>query len=254
MPWKLTISITGGNQRGEKYDFLKDSILIGRSKRADLMLNDASVSAEHSRILMREDVVEVEDLGSTNGTFLNSLPVQRSTIKTGDRIQIGRSELEIRLEPLTEKNRLASAIYQSALIAGYTEEERNFIADSMVENLVAAHSFAFSNGEELLVETVSWFDQMRSPDLIITGFQNAHHQRDQYRDLAPSIREGFQTRFPRARPLFLRSARFRSFQEGADFLLAGHAFPADGSHRGIRKPGLAYDQEPPPHSGRMKQT
>jgi pSer/pThr/pTyr-binding forkhead associated (FHA) protein len=171
MPWKLTISITDGNQRGEKYDFLKDSILIGRSKRADLMLNDASASAEHSRILIREDVVEVEDLGSKNGTFLNSLPIQRSTIKTGDRIQIGRSELEIRLEPLTEKNRLASAIYQSALIAGYEEEERNFMADSMIENLVAAHSFAFSNGEELLIETISWFEQVRSPDLIILDFK-----------------------------------------------------------------------------------
>jgi CheY-like chemotaxis protein len=171
MPWKLTISVKDGSQRGEVYDFYKDSVTIGRSKRADLNLNDSAIGAEHSRILVREDEVVIEDLNSKNGTFVNQVPVERSEIKSKDRIQLGKSELEIHLEPLTEKNRLSSAIYTSALIAGYTDEERDYFAETLVSSLVAAHAFGFANGEELLSETVRWFEQMRAPDLVIIDFK-----------------------------------------------------------------------------------
>jgi len=171
MPWKLTITITDGAQRGEKLDFVKDLVLVGRSRRSDVMLNDSSVSAEHCRILSKEDVVEIEDLGSKNGTFLNQIPVQRSVLKSGDRVQVGRTEFELRLEPLTEKNRLSSAIYQSALVGGYTDEERKFICENLVQNLVAARAYDFANGEELLDEVVQWFEQVRSPDLVIIDFK-----------------------------------------------------------------------------------
>jgi len=152
-------------------EFLKDSVVIGRSKRADLVLNDTAISAEHSRILIMEDAVEVEDLGSKNGTFLNQLPVQRSVIKSGDRLMIGRTEMEIRLEELSEKDRLSSAIYPNALIAGYMDEERNFIVEVLTRNLVAARAWAFKNGEDLLAEAVKWFEQERAPGLVILDFK-----------------------------------------------------------------------------------
>jgi len=171
MPWKLTITVTGGSQRGEHYAFFKDLVLIGRSKRADLNLNDSLVSAEHSRIIMSENAVEVEDLGSKDGTFVNQLPVQRINLNSGDRIQIGRSELEVRIEQLAEKDRLSSVIYQTALIAGYSEPERDYLCENLTESLVAAHSFGFAKGEELLAAAAQWFEQMRGPDLVILDFK-----------------------------------------------------------------------------------
>jgi pSer/pThr/pTyr-binding forkhead associated (FHA) protein len=171
MPWKVTISVTGGSQRGEQFEFFKDSVLIGRSKRADLALNDTAISAEHCRILIKEDSVEVEDLGSKNGSFLNQLPVDRSEIKTGDRIQLGKTELEVHLELITEKNRLSSALYPAVMIAGFNEQQRDYFSETLVSNLVTSRVFGFANGEDLLVESVKWFEEMRGPDLVILDFK-----------------------------------------------------------------------------------
>jgi CheY-like chemotaxis protein len=171
MPWKLIITITGGNHRGEQFEFYKDSVLVGRSKRADLILNDTAISSEHLRILMKEDAVEVEDLGSKNGSFLNQQPVDRASITTGDRIQLGKSELEIKLELITEKNRLSSAIYSSVMLAGFNEPQRDYFSETLVSSLVAARVFGFNNGEEVLIESVRWFEEMRGPDLMILDFK-----------------------------------------------------------------------------------
>lgn len=171
MPWKLIITITGGGQRGERYEFSKDLVLIGRSKRSDVSLNDSLVSAEHSRIIISDDSVEVEDLGSKDGTFVNQTPVQRVKLNSGDRIQIGKSELEVRIEQIAEKDRLSSAVYQTALIVGYSEAERDYLCESLTGSLVAAHSFGFAKGEELLAAAAQLFEQMRGPDLVIIDFK-----------------------------------------------------------------------------------
>lgn len=171
MPWKVTITVTGGSQRGEQFEYYKDSVLIGRSRRSDLVLNDAAISNEHCRILVTEETVEIEDLTSKNSTFINQLPVERAPLKTGDRIQLGKSELEVRLELITEKNRLSSAIYQSTMVGGFNEQQRNYLSETLVSTLVASRVFGFANGEELLIETVRWFEQMRAPDLVILDFK-----------------------------------------------------------------------------------
>jgi CheY-like chemotaxis protein len=171
MPWKLTIIVTGGSQRGSHFEFFKDVVLIGRSKRADLSLNDSLLDAEHCRIGMSEDEVEVEDLGSKDGTFVNQLPVQRINLNSGDHIQVGRSELEVHLEQVTDGERASAALYQTALVSGYTEAERDYICENLTHSLVAAHTFGFAKGEELLAAVVKWFEQSRGPDLVILDFK-----------------------------------------------------------------------------------
>ena len=71
---------------------------LGRGPRADFVLNAALVSRVHCRLVVANGELVVENLGSTNGTFVNGRPVERSTLKAGDRLRAGRVELTVSTE------------------------------------------------------------------------------------------------------------------------------------------------------------
>ena len=68
---------------------------LGRAPRADFIVNRALVSRLHCRLTAGDDTLEVEDLKSTNGTFVNDKRVKRAELKSGDRLRLGRTELTI---------------------------------------------------------------------------------------------------------------------------------------------------------------
>jgi two-component system cell cycle response regulator len=70
------------------------SLVIGRSAKADLQIEDCAVSRLHARISRTPDgAFRIEDLGSTNGTFLGSRRVTVAPLRTGDRVQLGPTAL-----------------------------------------------------------------------------------------------------------------------------------------------------------------
>ena len=71
---------------------------LGRGPRADLVLDAALVSRAHCRLVVADDELVVENLSSTNGTFVNDRQVERSILKVGDRLRAGRVELKISTE------------------------------------------------------------------------------------------------------------------------------------------------------------
>jgi hypothetical protein len=72
-------------------------IQIGRSEACQVRLDDTYASSFHARLFIREGDWFVEDLGSTNGTFLNQQRVTEPVaVGTGDRVRIGRTILELR--------------------------------------------------------------------------------------------------------------------------------------------------------------
>lgn len=69
---------------------------IGRSMECDVALNDTFLSGEHARLELRGDEWTLQDLHSTNGTFINGLEVRDPTvINEGDVVRIGRVELKL---------------------------------------------------------------------------------------------------------------------------------------------------------------
>ena len=67
---------------------------LGRATGADFSVDGALVSRVHCRLVARPDgELEVSDLESTNGTFVNGKRVQTAVLQSGDRLQIGRVEL-----------------------------------------------------------------------------------------------------------------------------------------------------------------
>lgn len=68
---------------------------VGRAPRADFIVDAALVSRLHCRITARHDALDVEDLSSTNGTFVNDRRVENGQLASGDRLRIGRVELTV---------------------------------------------------------------------------------------------------------------------------------------------------------------
>jgi pSer/pThr/pTyr-binding forkhead associated (FHA) protein len=68
---------------------------VGRAARADFVLDASMVSRLHCRLTAGAQELEVLDLDSTNGTYVNGARVDRAVLKEGDRLGIGRVELTI---------------------------------------------------------------------------------------------------------------------------------------------------------------
>jgi len=88
----LRVLTAAGLRDGAAYD-LSEGALLGRSDTADIRLEDSFASGSHAELTPHGDTVVVEDLGSTNGTFLNGQPLAGpQPLRSGDRIRIGDSE------------------------------------------------------------------------------------------------------------------------------------------------------------------
>ncbi len=73
----------------------KEEITIGRSDANDLQIDNMAVSGAHARMLKETDNYVLEDLESTNGTFVNEEKVGRRALKENDVITIGKHTLTV---------------------------------------------------------------------------------------------------------------------------------------------------------------
>jgi hypothetical protein len=70
--------------------------VIGRGTEADIQLTDTGVSRRHAEVRITADGIEVADLGSTNGTYVNGVRITTMQLQDGDRVTIGGTELVLR--------------------------------------------------------------------------------------------------------------------------------------------------------------
>jgi pSer/pThr/pTyr-binding forkhead associated (FHA) protein len=85
------------DESGRRTVPLKDSLTVGRAATCDLVLRDTYVSNVHARIFSRDGGWWLEDLGSTNGTYVNRSRVAVPTaIGPGDEVRMGKATLELR--------------------------------------------------------------------------------------------------------------------------------------------------------------
>ena len=89
--------VTEGGLAGVSIDLTDQQITMGRANDATLVLNDDYASTYHARIFPQDGQWLVEDLGSTNGTYLDRQKVARPTpVPVGVPIRIGKTVLELR--------------------------------------------------------------------------------------------------------------------------------------------------------------
>jgi pSer/pThr/pTyr-binding forkhead associated (FHA) protein len=89
---RLVVERAPAHEPGMIYD-LDGELVLGRGERAEIRLEDPFASARHARIYEQGNIFVVEDLGSTNGTYLNEELLETPRpLHAGDRLRIGDSE------------------------------------------------------------------------------------------------------------------------------------------------------------------
>lgn len=93
---RKAVVVEGDSHKGVTFD-LRDELVIGRGPKCQVVLDDSYVSQMHARLFAKGDAYMVEDLGSTNGTYLNRRKVTAPTeLRRGDQVKIGKTVLEMR--------------------------------------------------------------------------------------------------------------------------------------------------------------
>jgi hypothetical protein len=87
--------ISGKYQGGEYPLPTNREIVVGRSSELDMVLVEDMVSRRHAKIIVSDDQIIIQDLGSTNGTFVNGEKIKRAKLNEGDRILVGTSIIKL---------------------------------------------------------------------------------------------------------------------------------------------------------------
>lgn len=77
----------------KEVELVKPRTTLGRRPNNDIVIDNLTVSGEHAALHLQDQAVEVQDLGSTNGTFVNGQPIERQVLRDGDQIIIGKYEV-----------------------------------------------------------------------------------------------------------------------------------------------------------------
>jgi DNA-binding CsgD family transcriptional regulator len=74
--------------------------VVGRNARAQIVIENATVSRRHAQLVLVDGQISIEDLGSSNGTFVNERPIQQSPLLLGDWVRFGGIVCAIASSPL----------------------------------------------------------------------------------------------------------------------------------------------------------
>lgn len=95
-PSELVV-LRGEVEQGNRVKLRGSGHTVGRSQDADIIINDPYASDFHARVSAQNGQTRVEDLGSTNGTYVNGRRITAPTgVVKGDTVQIGKTMLEVR--------------------------------------------------------------------------------------------------------------------------------------------------------------
>ena len=106
-PSGFALRFISGKYQGGEYPLPGEKeIVIGRGGELDIVLVEDMVSRKHAKITTQGGKIVIQDLGSTNGTFVNGEKIKRARLKEGDRVLIGTSILKL-ISAAEAKNQIA---------------------------------------------------------------------------------------------------------------------------------------------------
>lgn len=91
--YPAVLVVTQGPAAGSRFELSEARVTVGRHPESDIFLDDITVSRRHAEVYRDGLVQHVKDMGSLNGTYLNSRRVEDAGLKNGDELQVGRFKL-----------------------------------------------------------------------------------------------------------------------------------------------------------------
>jgi diguanylate cyclase (GGDEF)-like protein len=162
----LVLLYPPGPEMGKRFPLDKSEIVLGRS-RADIQIDLDSVSRRHARVFSVERQWSVEDLGSTNGTYINDLPVKRSRLTNGDILRVGSSIFKFLSGPGVEAS-YHEEIYRMTIIDTLTgANNRRFLTDFVEREI--ARSVRHGRPLSLLLFDIDHFKRINDTHGHLTG-------------------------------------------------------------------------------------
>ena len=95
---QITITVLAGPEQGHVFKIARPSTTMGRSNTCEVMITDPLVSRQHCQIILGMGGINLRDLGSTNGTFLNGTRITESPLRNQDVISLGGTRLRFAVE------------------------------------------------------------------------------------------------------------------------------------------------------------
>jgi predicted component of type VI protein secretion system len=121
---------------GERRSFSisREMTVIGRRQDCDLMIPLGEISRKHCRIIRDGESLRLEDLGSSNGTFLNGRRIQESTLDAGDTIQVGPVAFVIQIDGVPAEDEMQPHTGKAgAAAAGADDDDLETLSDDLDE-------------------------------------------------------------------------------------------------------------------------
>jgi len=109
-----------GLELGRKYNIVQPTSLLGRSSKADVQIDQESVSRNHAKIINTGKSMILRDLGSTNGTYVNDQLIDEYVLRDGDFVKIGRTIFKF-LSGGNIENAYHEEIYRLTTVDGLTQ-------------------------------------------------------------------------------------------------------------------------------------
>lgn len=146
-PDRAMLTVLTGLNLGQVFTVDQAEVSIGRGRDAQVRIEDVGISRKHARILHREGEYILQDLGSSNGVFVNGRRVESVRLSDGDRVQVGPTVV-LRFGLLSaDEEAVARQLYEGSTRDGLTRlYNRRYAAERLAMEVAYAHrhSTAFS--------------------------------------------------------------------------------------------------------------
>lgn len=150
---KMIVSIDGVVIK--EVTLTKERTTLGRRPYNDVVIDNLAVSGEHAVLHMTADAVEIEDLGSTNGTYVNARSVKRQALRNGDMIEVGKYKIRFLQDPDGENFEKTMVVKPGMLPPGVSVSRPAPLAAAPLQAVIRVLSGAAAGREVSLQKVVT---------------------------------------------------------------------------------------------------
>jgi diguanylate cyclase (GGDEF)-like protein len=130
-----------GQDLGKKYNLDQPALIVGRSSKCDVQVDQESVSRNHAKIINTGKTIILRDLGSTNGTYVNDELIDEYVLHDGDLVKIGRTIFKF-LAGSNIENAYHEEIYRLTTVDGLTQIfNKRYFLETLEREISRAHRY-----------------------------------------------------------------------------------------------------------------